>query len=29
MTWEKSEWVEVPPERAVLPGMKVRNTKNE
>ena len=28
MTWSKSEWVEVPPDRAVLPGMKIRNTSN-
>jgi hypothetical protein len=29
VTWTKSEWIEVPPDRAVLPGMKIRNTKNE
>lgn len=28
LTWNKQEWVEVPPKRAVLPGMKVRNTEN-
>jgi hypothetical protein len=28
MSWEKSEWVEPPVKRAVLPGMKIRNEDN-
>ncbi len=29
MTWVKQDWVTVPPKRAVLPGMKIRNLENE
>jgi hypothetical protein len=29
MSWEKSEWIEKPPKRAKLPGMKIRNEDNE
>ena len=28
VTWAKSEWLEVPPKRAFLPGMKIRNEDN-
>jgi len=29
MTWQKQEWLTVPPKRAVLPGMKIRNLENK
>jgi hypothetical protein len=28
LTWNKQEWLEPPPKRAVLPGMRVRKTEN-
>jgi len=28
LQWRKQEWIEPPPKRAVLPGMKIRNTDN-